>query len=188
MPKAKATQEETSITKNNQPNSSHSPKSQAGQANSASQTSQASQASSDRFLAFEPVNQDLSVIGAGAWGTTLAIQTALQGLKVKLWARRPEVASRLKLDRENRALLPGHKFPLALTVTSDPAEAVSGSALIIWVVPSHAFREVVRVIIPHAHPKAVHISASKGIEAETFSTMTDILASETTGSQCLVGA
>jgi glycerol-3-phosphate dehydrogenase (NAD(P)+) len=120
----------------------------------------------------------VAVIGAGAWGTTLAIQTARQGLKVRLWARRPEVAERLELDRENQALVPGQRFPATLKATSDPAEAVEGAGLVLWAVPSHAFRGVVRKVIWRAPAGAVHVSASKGIEDESFSTMTEVLVSE----------
>jgi glycerol-3-phosphate dehydrogenase (NAD(P)+) len=120
----------------------------------------------------------VAVVGAGAWGTTLAIQTARQGLKVRLWARRPEVAERLELDRENQALVPGQRFPSTLKATSDPAEAVEGAGLVLWAVPSHAFRCVAKKVIPHAPKGAVHVSASKGIEDESFSTMTMVLESE----------
>jgi glycerol-3-phosphate dehydrogenase (NAD(P)+) len=98
------------------------------------------------------------------------------------------VAERLELDRENRVLVPGHKFPTSLQVTSDPAEAVSGSGLVLWVVPSHAFREVVKLVLPYASPGTVHVSASKGIEDETFSTMTSVLTSEAGGLEGIVGA
>ena len=136
---------------------------------------------------FGPVSRAVAVIGAGAWGTTLAIQTARQGLKVRLWARRPEVAERLELDRENKALVPGQRFPSTLMVTSDPAEAVDAAGLILWVVPSHAFRAAAKLIIGHAPAGAVHVSASKGIEDESFSTMTDILSAEA-GKPVIVGA
>jgi glycerol-3-phosphate dehydrogenase (NAD(P)+) len=134
-----------------------------------------------------PVSQLVAVVGAGAWGTTLAIQAARQGLKVRLWARRPEVAGRLAADREHQALVPGQRFPSTLEVTSDPASAVEGAGLVLWVVPSHAFREVARRVLPHAPDGAVHVSASKGIEDGSFATMTSILTEES-GGRALVGA
>jgi glycerol-3-phosphate dehydrogenase (NAD(P)+) len=97
---------------------------------------------------------------------------------VKLWARRPELADQIQKDRENPAFVPGQKLPSTMVVSSDPVEVVKGASLIIWVVPSHAFRSVCRLFLPAASPKAVHVSASKGIEDETFSTMTSILAQE----------
>jgi glycerol-3-phosphate dehydrogenase (NAD(P)+) len=68
-----------------------------------------------------------------------------------------------------------------MVITSDPAEAVGGADYVIWVVPSHAFRAAARLILPKAKPGAVHLSASKGIEDETFSTMTAILSEESGG-------
>jgi glycerol-3-phosphate dehydrogenase (NAD(P)+) len=88
------------------------------------------------------------------------------------------VAQRLELDGENQTFLPGHKFPSSLTITADPEQAVCGVGLVLWVVPSHAFRQAAKLILPFTPPKAIHLSASKGIEDETFSTMTSILRTE----------
>ncbi|MDR1545963.1 MAG: NAD(P)-dependent glycerol-3-phosphate dehydrogenase [Deltaproteobacteria bacterium] len=129
--------------------------------------------------------QNVAVIGAGAWGTTLALHAARQGLPVRLWARRPEFAARLAEERENSAFVPGQKFPAALSVTADPAEAVEGAAVVLWVVPSHAFRSAVRLALSHADADAVHVSASKGIEDESFATMTKILDEESAGGRPL---
>ncbi|MDR0620378.1 MAG: NAD(P)-dependent glycerol-3-phosphate dehydrogenase [Deltaproteobacteria bacterium] len=123
----------------------------------------------------------VAVIGAGAWGTTLALHASRQGLSVSLWARRPALAERVRSERENAEFLPGHKLPAAMVVSSDPAEVVGEADTVLWVVPSHAFRDAAKLILPKAKPGAIHISASKGIEDETFSTMTSILAEESGG-------
>ncbi|MDR1308581.1 MAG: NAD(P)-dependent glycerol-3-phosphate dehydrogenase [Deltaproteobacteria bacterium] len=120
----------------------------------------------------------VAVIGAGAWGTTLALHAARQALKVRLWARRPELAERMTRERENRDFVPGQRLPASMVVSSDPAEVAHGAGTVVWVVPSHAFRLVARLFLPHLWPGAVHVSASKGIEDETFSTMTSILSQE----------
>jgi glycerol-3-phosphate dehydrogenase (NAD(P)+) len=134
------------------------------------------------------VGRDVAVIGAGAWGTTLAIQAARHGLRARLWARRPEVAERLALDRESQALLPGQRFPANLSVSSDPAEAAAGAGLVLWAVPSHAFRSVARLAIGHAEKGAGHVRASKGIEGESFATRTEVLVAESGDPGLAVGA
>ncbi|MEF3168097.1 MAG: NAD(P)-dependent glycerol-3-phosphate dehydrogenase [Deltaproteobacteria bacterium] len=123
-----------------------------------------------------------AVIGAGSWGTALAILIAEKGLPVTLWARDPKTADTLASDRENRKYLPGAPFPEQIRVTSDLGEAVSGSGIIVIAVPSHGFRKVAEAMAPHLDPsfhatcpKAV-VSATKGIENDTLLFMTDVLA------------
>jgi glycerol-3-phosphate dehydrogenase (NAD(P)+) len=111
----------------------------------------------------------------------LALHASRQGLKVSLWARRAELAERVRLERENRDFAPGLKLPPGMLVTGDPAEAADGAEVVLWAVPSHAFRTVAKLVLPSVRPEAVHLSASKGIEDETFSTMTAILAQESGG-------
>ncbi|MDR1677909.1 MAG: NAD(P)-dependent glycerol-3-phosphate dehydrogenase [Deltaproteobacteria bacterium] len=123
----------------------------------------------------------MAVIGAGAWGTTLAIHASRQGLKVSLWVRRPELAERISRERENAEFAMGLKIPSSILITSDPIEVVKEAGVVLWVVPSHAFRQVAKLILPWVWPGAIHLSASKGIEDETFSTMTTILSQESGG-------
>ncbi|MDR1394669.1 MAG: NAD(P)-dependent glycerol-3-phosphate dehydrogenase, partial [Deltaproteobacteria bacterium] len=133
-------------------------------------------------------SHNISIIGAGAWGTALAVHTARQGFPVRLWARRPELAERLSRERENESFLPGVTLPPGISVTSSCLEAVQGAMLIIWVVPSHVLREVVRRFRPCLTGEAVFLSAAKGIEDDTFATMTEILAAETAGLAMPIGA
>jgi glycerol-3-phosphate dehydrogenase (NAD(P)+) len=120
----------------------------------------------------------IAVIGAGAWGTTLALHAARQGLKTQLWARSEEVTRKINEERENPSFLPGAKLAGALSATSSPEEAMLGAELIIWVVPSHGLRQVARKLLPHLEPGALQVSASKGIEDESFRTMTQVLLEE----------
>ncbi len=84
----------------------------------------------------------LSVLGAGSWGTALAIHLARNGAAVSLWGHSPEEVEALRRDRENRHYLPGIALPQGLTPTSDLAESVRNADEILVVVPSHAFAEV----------------------------------------------
>ncbi|MDR0548019.1 MAG: NAD(P)-binding domain-containing protein, partial [Deltaproteobacteria bacterium] len=111
-----------------------------------------------------PFNRTIAIVGAGAWGTALAIHAARLGLTARLWARRPELAAALKPGLENSAFLPGFPLPPGVTATSDPQEAVAGVNLILWVIPSHGFREVVRRFRPYFGPDCIMISAAKGVE------------------------
>jgi glycerol-3-phosphate dehydrogenase (NAD(P)+) len=87
----------------------------------------------------------------------------------------------MRRERENRDFVPDQKLPASMLVCSEAGEVARGAQVIIWVVPSHAFRAVARSILPHVPPAAIHVSASKGIEDETFSTMTSILSQEADG-------
>ena len=78
----------------------------------------------------------LRILGAGGWGTALAVNAARTGQPVTLWARRPEVATRLAEVRENREYLPGILLPDSVRLTSDLGEAVQGAEWALVVVPS----------------------------------------------------
>jgi glycerol-3-phosphate dehydrogenase (NAD(P)+) len=120
----------------------------------------------------------VAVVGAGAWGTALALHAARQGHRVTLWARRQEIADRINASRENPDFLPGTRLDGFIRAVCDPEEAVEGAALVIWAVPSHGLREVARAVLPHLAEGAAQVSASKGIEDQSFLTMSEILASE----------
>ena len=86
----------------------------------------------------------IAVIGAGAWGTTLARMLAAGGHPVTLWAHRPEAAEEMARDGENRRYLPGHPFPAGLVVTGDAAELRNPHRLYVLAVPSAHVRETLR--------------------------------------------
>ena len=128
--------------------------------------------------------KSIGVLGAGSWGTALAIHVAGSGSPVRLWARRPELADRLQRDRVNEAYLPGAVFPEALEVTADIEDLVD-CEVVLAVVPSHGYREVVERFfeaLPAGRP-LVLVSATKGIETESLARMSQVTAetAETTG-------
>ncbi len=120
---------------------------------------------------------EVAVIGAGSWGTALAVHAARQGLAVKLWARSPEVAEQIN-GGENPAFLPGVPLPQGIVASSDMAEVLKGRRIIIMVVPSHVMRTIAAQMAPLLAADSVVISASKGIEDETSATMVQILEEE----------
>ncbi|HEX3203937.1 MAG TPA: 2-dehydropantoate 2-reductase N-terminal domain-containing protein, partial [Nitrospiraceae bacterium] len=89
-----------------------------------------------------------AVIGAGAWGTTLARHLAEKGMPVTLWAYEPEVADGIRTKHENLLFLPGIPLPPSLHATGSLAEAVHGVDLLIFAVPSHAARSVLGELSP----------------------------------------
>ena len=86
----------------------------------------------------EQTDRKVVVIGAGAWGTTLARHLALKGLPVRLWAYEREVVESIQRRHENSQFLPGISLPVSLTATGSLTEAIEPVALIIFAVPSHA--------------------------------------------------
>lgn len=104
----------------------------------------------------------IAVLGAGSWGTALAISLSRAGRPVLLWGHLPADIRALAQDRENRALLPGVPFPDLLGVTSDLSEALAGTAEVLIAVPSHAFAAVVEQVAPLLPPAAGVCWATKG--------------------------
>jgi glycerol-3-phosphate dehydrogenase (NAD(P)+) len=110
-------------------------------------------------------------------------------MSVRLWARREEISREINERRQNTSFLPGVNLPPTITASSSPEEVMRGARLVLWVVPSHGMRQVSRALLPFLEDGAVQLSASKGIEDESFSTMSQILAEETPqGVRTAVGA
>jgi glycerol-3-phosphate dehydrogenase (NAD(P)+) len=117
----------------------------------------------------------LAVIGAGAWGTTLACLWGREGAPVRLWARRPELAAQIAEARENRDRLPGVSLPDSVAPTGDLGEAVEGAGVVVVVAPSAHVREVGALLARHVAPETTVISATKGLEAGTGQRMSEVL-------------
>lgn len=117
---------------------------------------------------------DMTVIGAGSYGTALAITLARNGHSVMLWGHDPQHIAQLQQDRKNQAFLPDVSFPDALQLESDLARAISASRDILVVVPSHVFGDVLRQIKPFLHTDARIVWATKGLEADTGRLLADV--------------
>lgn len=121
-----------------------------------------------------------TVLGAGSWGTALAIQLCRAGHSVSLWARDAAHARSMVETRENAHYLPGFHLPPALAPTSDFEDAVrSADELLVIGVPSHAVREIMEAARPHIPDSAVLCSAAKGIEEGTCKRMSEVIAEAT---------
>lgn len=118
----------------------------------------------------------IAVLGAGSWGTALAILLSRNGLDVRLWGHLRQDVEQLITERENRQFLPGIKFPESLHPETELPLAVEGVAEILLVVPSHAFRTVAAQIAPLL-PDHPGISwATKGFEPGTQRLLSDVAA------------
>lgn len=111
--------------------------------------------------------EPMTVIGAGSWGTALAIQLAREGHPTRLWGRDAGQLEAMRLARRNRRYLPGAEFPDALQVTSDLGQALKDARDALIAVPSHAFRATLDAIKPCLGPRTRIAWATKGFEAST---------------------
>ena len=109
----------------------------------------------------------VAVLGAGSWGTALAIQLARSGRPTRLWARDPQQSQAMVRERSNPRYLPGGAFPASLSVSAGLAEAVEGAADVLLVVPSHAFRALLVELAPLLAPSMRLAWATKGLEPES---------------------
>lgn len=116
----------------------------------------------------------ITVIGAGAFGTAMAVTAARAGNDVVLWAHDPEVAEEIRRTGENADYLRGQKLGERVHATSDLEEAARFSDTLFMVVPSHYYREVLTSLKPHLRGAAKVISGTKGIENETLDRMSDV--------------
>lgn len=121
------------------------------------------------------MHDKVAVVGAGAWGTALALLIAGKGEPVSLWMYERDLAEEASRDRENRVYLPGFPLPPAVTVTADLGEAVRDAAFVLSVVPSHTVRQVSTSFAPLLGKDAVIISASKGIELDSLKPLSEVL-------------
>lgn len=122
----------------------------------------------------------VTVLGAGSWGTALAIRLAANGHQVRLWGRNAEHMAALSRERENREYLAGCPFPESLQVQPDLAAALTGARDVLVVVPSHAFREMLRQMTS-VWPSGARLAwATKGLELDSGK-MTHQVAAEELG-------
>ena len=109
----------------------------------------------------------VAVLGAGSWGTALAIQFARGGRPTRLWGRNREQMLAMARERRNRRYLPAGEFPNSLEVVADLDAALSGTLDVLVAVPSHAFREMLREIAPRLEARTRVAWATKGFELAT---------------------
>lgn len=120
----------------------------------------------------------LAVLGAGSWGTALAIQAARNDCNTMLWGHNPEHMRDIELHRQNRHYLPDANFPEQLQVTESLETAVNFSTIILLAVPSHAFKETLLKIKPYLSPNNQIAWATKGFNPDNGSLLHEVVKQE----------
>ena len=120
----------------------------------------------------------IAVLGAGGWGTALAVHLVRTGHDAWLWGRDAALIAELRGRRANAVYLPDVTFPARLNVTADLSEALRGSDVIVFAVPSHGMRDVLRRAAPLVGRDAIVVSAAKGLERDTLFRPSEIVQQE----------
>src|SRR5216684_7879559 len=118
----------------------------------------------------------ITVIGAGAWGTGLSIVLGRKGNhNVCLWAHEEEVCDSIATHRMNLLFLPGQKIPETVSATNSLEKAMRGAEIVVSVMPSHHCRRLFQSMRPHLKPEMLFVSATKGIEEGSLLRMTEVI-------------
>ncbi len=122
----------------------------------------------------------ISILGAGAWGTALALSLARrEDHDLCLWCHSPALAEQLTGARENLAYLPGYTLPPEIHITSDLTRAIFEADVLLCVTPSQHLRDMITRAASMLTPNQIIVSASKGIEESSFLRMSQVIASVT---------
>jgi glycerol-3-phosphate dehydrogenase (NAD(P)+) len=120
----------------------------------------------------------IAVLGAGGWGTALAVHLVRTGHEAWLWGRDAALIGELRSRRANAVYLPHITFPPRLDCTADLAEALYRAAVVVVAVPSHGMRDVLRRAAPLIQRDAIVVSAAKGLERDTLFRPSEIVEQE----------
>ena len=120
----------------------------------------------------------VTVLGAGSWGTSLAVHLGRIGHDVRLWARDRALVDEMRVRRANTVYLPDVALPDVVSVTATMEEALRDTDLIVSATPSHGCRAVMRAAAPYIVPGATIVSATKGLESDTLLRMSEVIAQE----------
>jgi len=124
------------------------------------------------------VIRTVAVLGAGSWGTSLAVHLSRVGHDVRLWARDPALVDDMEARRANAVYLPDVTLPESVSVTASLEVALDATDLVVSAIPSHGCRAVMRAAAPYMAPSATIVSATKGLEADTLRRMSEVIAQE----------
>jgi len=123
----------------------------------------------------------IAVLGAGSWGTALAILLARHGTPTLLWARDPAQAAAMNTERRNSRYLPDITFPASLGATGDLEQALAAADDLLLAVPSHSFRATLQAIAPYVTPTTRLAWATKGLEQGSRKLLHQVAAEELGG-------
>ena len=118
---------------------------------------------------------EIAIIGAGTWGTALAIVAARAGHKVRLWSRNAEVICSVNEQHVNSCYLSATAIPASVVATGDLAQALNAASMVLLAVPSHGARETLTAMAPLLNEAATIVSVAKGIEIESGKRISEIV-------------
>jgi glycerol-3-phosphate dehydrogenase (NAD(P)+) len=118
---------------------------------------------------------NLAIVGAGGWGTALAIALAPRSASIRLWVFEHQLAERMAAGRENHLYLPGCRLPDALRVSDRLAETVRGADVVIGAMPSRHARRLYSEMLAELDPGVILVSATKGIETASLLRMSEVI-------------
>lgn len=121
------------------------------------------------------IKQRIAIIGAGSWGTALAIVAARAGHDVHLWSRTPEVAASINETRVNHRYLTSASIPTGVVATTSIGTAVRDASIVIIASPSHAVRQLLVTASSSLNPTSIIVSAAKGIEIDRGKRVSEIV-------------
>src|ERR1700683_4610422 len=116
----------------------------------------------------------ISIIGAGSWGTALAIVLAPRFERVRLWAHETDLVERMAASRVNDVFLPGFRLPDNVEAVSDLRVALQGAGIVVGVMPPRFARVVYTSMLPHVDAGMRFVSATKGLENGTLLRMSEV--------------
>ncbi len=120
----------------------------------------------------------ITVIGAGSWGTTLAIHLHRKGHRIVLWEKFPEKSRKIRDEGENRAYLPGHRIAQDIMITSNLDDLPQDMDLVVFAIPSQFLRSIAKDVSQYIPRGTIALSVVKGIEYGTFKRMSEVLTEE----------
>jgi glycerol-3-phosphate dehydrogenase (NAD(P)+) len=122
--------------------------------------------------------KQITVLGAGSWGTALAVHLGAVDHEVRLWGRDESLTDQLRERRVNAAYLPGVVLPSCVAPTHDLGQALDGSGVVVAAIPSHGLRAAMRSVAGLLEPGAIMVSATKGLEEGTLLRMSEVVQQE----------
>jgi len=125
-----------------------------------------------------PEQHQFGVIGAGAWGTTIARHLSIKGYPVRIWCNETETADRIIKDHVNSHFLPDIPLPKTLDATTDLLDIIRNAGILLVAIPSHFTREIARIINPEITSEHILVILTKGIEQNSLALMSEIFMQE----------
>lgn len=122
--------------------------------------------------------EQVTVVGAGSWGTAIAVMLAQKQVKVKMWSIETQTVDEINTQRTNSGYLPGIIIPASVQVFKSLDEALSGSTAVVMSVPAQAFRQTLKQVLPYLHKKHLVVNTAKGIEESSLKRLAQVFSDE----------